>query len=66
MQFTATLGALIGDRGIALEYTDRIAPAKGMSSGGRIEVLPGLPTAEQFSVLVHELAHLCWEGSYVV
>ena len=28
-----------------------------MSSGGRIEVLPGLPAAEQFSVLVHELAH---------
>jgi antirestriction protein ArdC len=57
MQFTARLEALIGERGIALEYTERIAPAKGMSSGGRIDVLPGLPSAEQFSVLVHELAH---------
>jgi antirestriction protein ArdC len=57
MQFTATLETLIGERGIALEYTDRIAPAKGMSSGGRIEVLPGLPAAERFSVLAHELAH---------
>jgi hypothetical protein len=28
-----------------------------MSSGGRIEVLPGLLPAEHFSVLVHELAH---------
>ena len=56
-QFTAALETLIGERGIALEYTDRIAPAKGMSSGGRIEVLPGLPPAEQFSVLVHETAH---------
>jgi hypothetical protein len=28
-----------------------------MSNGGRIEVLPGRPAAEQFSVLVHELAH---------
>jgi antirestriction protein ArdC len=66
MESTITLETLIRERGIALEYTDRIAPAKGMSSGGRIEVLPGLPAAEQFSVLVHELAHLCWEGSYVV
>jgi hypothetical protein len=57
MEFTATLETLIGERGITLEYTDRIAPAKGMSSGGRIEVHPGLPPAEQFSVLVHELAH---------
>jgi antirestriction protein ArdC len=54
---TATLEARIRERGIILEYTDRIAPAKGMSSGGRIEVLPGLPAAEQFAVLVHELAH---------
>ena len=57
MQFTASVEALIGQRGIALEYTDGIAPAKGMSSGGRIEVLPGLAPAERFSVLVHELAH---------
>jgi antirestriction protein ArdC len=57
LQFTALIESLIVERGITLEYTDRIAPAKGMSRGNRIEVLPGLAAAEQFSVLVHELAH---------
>ena len=42
---------------IALEYSERIAPAKGMSSGGRITLLPNLDAAETFSVLVHEVAH---------
>ena len=55
--FTSRLESLIAANGIALEYTDSIAPAKGMSSGGRIEVLPNLEPAERFSVLVHELSH---------
>jgi antirestriction protein ArdC len=42
---------------IALEYDTRIAPAQGLSSGGKITLLPDLPPAEHFSVLVHELAH---------
>jgi antirestriction protein ArdC len=42
---------------IALVYSDGIRPAKRMSEGGKITVLPDLPPAEEFSVLVHEVAH---------
>ena len=44
-------------KSIALEYDERIRPAHGRSSGGKITVLPGLTNAEEFSVLVHETAH---------
>ena len=44
-------------QGIKLDYSDKIAPAKGMSYGGAIRILPNLNEAEQFSTLVHELAH---------
>jgi antirestriction protein ArdC len=55
--FTERLKEFISTKGIALEYSDEIAPAKGMSSGGRITVLPDLNPGEHFSVLVHETAH---------
>ncbi len=42
---------------IALEYDPRIAPAKGLSSGGKITLLPDLAPAEHFAVLGHEVAH---------
>ena len=42
---------------IQLEFKDTIAPALGASYGGRIVILPGQETAEEFSTLVHELAH---------
>jgi antirestriction protein ArdC len=42
---------------IAIEYSEYIAPARGTSYGGRIELLPGQSPAEEFSTLVHELAH---------
>ena len=51
------LKALITRRGIALEYDPTIAPAQGVSTGGRIRLMPGLSPAEEFSVLTHELAH---------
>jgi antirestriction protein ArdC len=44
-------------QGISVEYDRAIAPALGVSSGGRIRLLPGLAKAEEFSVLTHELAH---------
>jgi len=44
-------------QGIQLEWKDSIAPALGISYGGRIAVLPGQEAAEEFSTLVHELAH---------
>jgi antirestriction protein ArdC len=49
--------AFIEKQGIELVFTERIAPALGMSYGGRIAVLPGQSKAEEFSTLVHELAH---------
>jgi hypothetical protein len=42
---------------IIIEYDSRIAPAKGMSSGGKITILPDLLPAEHFAVLAHEAAH---------
>ena len=44
-------------QGIELEFKESIAPALGMSYGGRIAILPGQATAEEFSTLVHEFAH---------
>jgi hypothetical protein len=44
-------------QGIGLEFKESIAPALGMSYGGKIALLPGQPSAEEFSTLVHELAH---------
>jgi N-terminal domain of anti-restriction factor ArdC len=49
--------AFIERQGIELVFTERIAPALGMSYGGRIAILPGQSNAEEFSTLVHELAH---------
>ncbi len=44
-------------QGIALEFKESIAPALGMCYGDRIVLLPGQSPAEEFSTLVHELAH---------
>jgi antirestriction protein ArdC len=43
--------------GIAVEYSDEIAPARGLSSGGKITLLPRQSAAEEFSTLAHEIAH---------
>jgi antirestriction protein ArdC len=56
-EYTVRLKQFVASQKIALEYDRRIAPARGMSSGGRITLLPDLPSAEHFAVLVHELAH---------
>jgi hypothetical protein len=55
--YTDRLKQFVASHRIALEYDGRIAPAKGLSSGGRIVLLPDLEPAEHFSVLVHEIAH---------
>ena len=49
--------AFIERQGIALEFNERIAPALGVSYGGKIALLPGQSKAETFATLVHELAH---------
>jgi antirestriction protein ArdC len=59
------LAAFVRGHGIQLGYNEHIAPALGMSYGGRIALLPGQSKAEEFSTLVHETAHLCCVRSYV-
>ena len=49
---------LVAGRGIALDYSDTIGGADGLSTCGRIVVKSGLEPAEEFSVLAHELAHV--------
>jgi len=44
-------------QGIKLEFSDKIAPSRGMSYGGLIRILPELEETETFSTLIHELAH---------
>ena len=51
------LAAFLKSQGIQLVYNEKIAPALGMSYGGRIAILPGQSKAEEFSTLVHEAAH---------
>jgi hypothetical protein len=47
----------LGQQNIALEYNEKIAPALGVSYGGRIALLPGQSPAEEFTSLTHEAAH---------
>jgi len=42
---------------IKLEFNEKIAPALGVSYGGKIAILPGQSKAEEFTTLVHETAH---------
>ena len=51
------LKAYVSEQGIKLEYSDVIGSAEGVSSGGMISLKKGLSAADEFSVLVHELAH---------
>jgi len=47
----------LNQQNIALEYNERIAPALGVSYGGKIALLPGQSKAEEFVSLVHEIGH---------
>jgi hypothetical protein len=49
--------AFVAQEGVELVFSEKIAPAFGVSYGGRIAILPGQSEAEEFSTLVHELAH---------
>ena len=42
---------------IEMNYSEGIAPAKGLCHGGKITLLPGQSPAEEFATLAHELAH---------
>lgn len=56
-EYLARLKLHIAQRGITLDDQDLPSGADGVSRGGRISIRAGLPAAEEFSVLVHELAH---------
>ena len=47
----------VESRGITLDYSETIAPAKGLSHGGKITLLSGMQPAEEFSTLAHEIGH---------
>jgi hypothetical protein len=49
--------AFLNTQNIALEYSENIAPALGVSYGGKIAILPGQSPAEDLVCLVHETAH---------
>jgi antirestriction protein ArdC len=54
---TVRLQSFAKAQGISLEYSEEIAPARGVSCGGKVVLLPGQTPAEEFSTLTHELAH---------
>ena len=56
-EYSARLRSFAETQGIAVDYSDEIAPARGVSSGGKITLLPGQSCAEEFSTLAHEIAH---------
>jgi antirestriction protein ArdC len=51
------LAGLVKERGIELCYAESLGGADGRSEGGKITIREGLDAAEEFSVMVHELAH---------
>jgi antirestriction protein ArdC len=56
-EYRERLAKFVAEQGIALEYSQDIAPARGTSAGGKIALLPGQSAAEEFATLAHELAH---------
>jgi hypothetical protein len=40
-----------------LEFSDEIAPAKGMATRGKVTLLPGQTPGESLATLAHETAH---------
>ena len=52
-----SLKAYVTAQGIALEYSADISPAKGVSQGEKITLLPNMASAEEFATLIHEAAH---------
>jgi N-terminal domain of anti-restriction factor ArdC len=56
-EYRDRLVEFLARQNIALEYNEKIAPALGVSYGGKIAILPGQSPAEDLVCLVHETAH---------
>ncbi len=56
-EYRERLAKFVTDKGIVLEYSEEIGPARSTSSGGKITLLPGQSPAEEFATLAHETAH---------
>ena len=56
-EYRERLAKFVAEQGIALEYSENIAPARGMSEGGKITLLPDQSPADEFATLSHEVAH---------
>lgn len=56
-EYRERLVNFVTERGVILEYSQDIAPARGTSTGGKITLLPGQSPAEEFATLAHEVAH---------
>jgi antirestriction protein ArdC len=57
IEHLAKLKASVLEQQIALDYSESIRPALGLSRGGAITLACGLSPAQEFSTLAHELAH---------
>lgn len=55
--FSERLKNLVKQMSIELEFADDLGGALGVSKGGKIAIRSNLSPAQEFSVLVHELAH---------
>jgi len=56
-EYLNTLLEFVRQQGITVEFSEQIAPALGVSCGGRILLAPGHSEAETLATLVHEYAH---------
>src|ERR1700756_905893 len=56
-QYRDQLRQFASSQNILVEFSADIVPARGISFGGRITLLPGQSPAEEFATLAHEVAH---------
>jgi hypothetical protein len=57
LHYQERLAEFVANQGISLRQAEEIAPARGVSEGGKITLLPGMTPAETFATLAHECAH---------
>jgi antirestriction protein ArdC len=53
----ARLMEFAASEGITVEHSGDVAPARGISLGGKIVLMPDMAPAEEFATLAHEVGH---------